>query len=69
MSNLIKQIVTVSELKAGDTVEIDGELKTVSNTYLKHCPFMGYTLYGSTFHKGVTKVTFKVPTAFGIRYE
>jgi len=61
-------IVSVSKIVAGNTVRINGELKTVSNKDLKHCPFFGATLFGDSFRKGVEKITFKVPTAKGYRY-
>ncbi len=67
--NIIKTCVSVAELKNGDTVEIDGNLSTVSRRHLKHCPFMGCTFKGDCFVGGIIRITFKVPTAHGHRYE
>jgi hypothetical protein len=39
-------IVHMGTLRVGDTVIIDGVMKTIGKNYLKHCPFMGTTLYG-----------------------
>lgn len=36
----------VHQLRAGDTVLIDGSLRTVTGKDLKNCPFMGATLWG-----------------------
>jgi hypothetical protein len=65
----IKTTVKVSELKHGDTVEIDGNLKTVSRDHLKKDELFGYTFQGDPHRDGITKVVFKVPTAFGFRFE
>lgn len=65
----IRKTVKVSELKHGDTVEIDGNLKTVSREHIKHNELFGYTFQGDPYLLGITKVTFKVPTAFGFRFE
>jgi len=67
--NIIRTTVKISDLKHGDTVEIDGQLKTVNKKYLKHNPLFGWSFEGAPFPRGITKVVFKVPTAFGFRYQ
>lgn len=66
--NQIKKTVPVSTLKAGDTVEIDGKLETVSRHHLKK-GFTGDTYKGSPYRNGITKIVFKVPVANGYRYQ
>jgi hypothetical protein len=36
----------VSSIRPGDTVVIDGIAKTVGRQYIKHCSFMGSSIYG-----------------------
>lgn len=67
--NFYRKIVNVSELKNGDTVEINGKIETLSSRYLKNCPFLGVTYKGDTFRSGITKIIFVVPTANGFRHE
>jgi hypothetical protein len=67
--NVIRTTLSVSKLKRGDTVEVDGQLITVGEHMLKHCNFMGWTFNGAPYRQGITRVVFKVPTAFGYRYE
>ncbi len=49
--------VHISEITVGDTVYIDGVLRTVSRA--NFCPdgFMGPTLFGDSFHLGTKKIT------------
>jgi endonuclease III len=65
MSNLIKTIISVSDLRQGMTVEIDGNLKTVSLNKIKQ----NYIYDGQRYKDGITRVQFVVPTAFGVRVE
>lgn len=67
-AGVIKTTVSLDELKNGDTVEIGGQLETVSLKYLKHCSFMGRTYKGHPYRQGITRVRFVVPTAGGVRY-
>ncbi len=67
-SNLARKIVPIADLKNGDTVEISGELETVSSTHLTR-GFMGYSYKGDTHRNGIVKVTFNAPIANGFRYE
>ena len=67
--NFTRETVLVTDLKHGDTVEVDGGLETVSKTHLKHCNFIGNTYKGNTFRNGITKIIFIVQTSDGVRYE
>jgi len=69
MTNLIKNIVKLDALKTGDTVIINNTLETVDSNYLKRCPFMGVTYKGQPYRNGIIRVTFKVPTKNGFRYQ
>lgn len=62
--NIQRQAVHIDAIRAGDTVEIDGVLKTVCPGDLKKCPDMGVTLFGDSYRLGtmaVVKVTFVLP--------
>jgi hypothetical protein len=67
VDNLKKAVVMVVDLKHGDTVQINGELETVSRNHLKR-GFTGWTYKGDPHPNGITKVTFVVPTGKGVRY-
>ena len=67
-TNLIRETVPVSSLKNGDTVEIGGELQTVSPSDLSN-GFMGHTFRGDPFRGGGVRGTFKVKTLNGYRYQ
>lgn len=42
----------ISEIKTGDTVLHDGELKTVCANNIKRCDLMGITLFGDSYLLG-----------------
>ena len=42
----------VSDIRAGDTVLIDGHLKTISKINIKRDSFMGTTLFGDSYNCG-----------------
>ena len=42
----------ISQIKQGDTVMIDGEMRTVGNHNIKHDEFMGLTLFGDSYRLG-----------------
>ena len=65
---LIRKTVPVADLQNGDTVEISGKLETVSRSHLKR-GFHGHTYKGDPDKNGIVKVTFKVLSANGFRYE
>lgn len=48
--------VLIRDLLTGDTVLINGVLKTVCKHDVKFCSFMGYSLFGSCYPKMVNKV-------------
>jgi hypothetical protein len=51
----------INNIEVGDTVEIDGELKTVGKDDIKSDSFLGRTLFGDCFSLGyepVRKVIF-----------
>jgi hypothetical protein len=64
----IRKVVSVKDLKHGDTVEVNEVLETVSRSHLKR-GFCGYTYKGEPHVCGIIKVTFAVPTANGVRHE
>lgn len=66
--NTIKKTISVADLKAGDTVEIDGRMETVSAHHLR-IGFTGATYKGDPHHRGIIRVNFRVPTAKGFRIE
>ncbi len=71
MENIVKEIVHASQIQAGDTVEISGELRTVCKSNIGKCSFMGVSLFGLTHfpetgYQKVTRVKFKVPTNNGL---
>jgi hypothetical protein len=52
MDNTICERVHINEIKVGDTVVYQGELKTVDGQCLKHKGFCGTTLWGDSFKVG-----------------
>lgn len=55
MNYSIKQ-VHVSTISAGDTVMIDGVMKTVSQQDIKRDPFLGHSLFGYGYNCGTKPV-------------
>ena len=49
-------LVHIAELKPGDTVIHNGEIKTVCKSDLKYDTFMGHTLFGDSYQLGDIKV-------------
>lgn len=49
-------LVNINTLVNGDTVEHEGEPRTVSNQNYKYDPFMGWCLYGDSYHSGYKPV-------------
>jgi hypothetical protein len=47
----------ISDIKAGDTVEHNGGLRTVCQRDIKRDPFMGTSLFGDTYRCGTRPVT------------
>jgi hypothetical protein len=53
--------VHISQIRNGDTILHNGEVKTVSGNNIKSSKFMGKTLFGDSYnlgHKLVTKINF-----------
>lgn len=46
----------ISDIKAGDTILHNGEVKTVSGNNIKGNPFIGKTLFGDSYNLGYKKV-------------
>lgn len=54
--------VNIESIKSGDTIQHNGELRTVCASDIKHSDFMGTTIFGDSYRLGylpVIKVTFK----------
>lgn len=70
MDNIIREVVNASLIKGGDTIEINGVLRTVCEKNIHRGGFMGTSIFGITyFENGYQKVTcvkFVVPTNNGI---
>jgi hypothetical protein len=61
MYNYEIKIINIQEVQAGDTVEHNGQLKTVCQNNI-HTGFIGITLFGDSYRMGtipVKKVIFK----------
>lgn len=72
MDNAIIKKVHISRISAGDTIEHNGELRTVGKSDIKTGIFFGTTIFGDSYKKGtdpVKKVTFVVPTNNGVRHQ
>ena len=46
----------ISDIKAGDTILHNGEVKTVSGNNIKGSTFIGKTLFGDSYNLGYKKV-------------
>ncbi len=68
MSNIVEIPTDINNIKAGDTVMIDGQLRTVGKNNIKYGGFMGTSLFGDSSKRTITKVLFAVPTNNGIVY-
>jgi hypothetical protein len=61
MARIINK-VHISTIQPGDVIFHNGADRTLSQKDIKHCPFMGTTVFGDSYHLGykqVNKVTFK----------
>ncbi|MEX0597122.1 MAG: hypothetical protein WD512_11535 [Candidatus Paceibacterota bacterium] len=64
MNNTTTQNVHISTITIGDTIEHNGQLKTVTATNIGGDSFIGRTLFGDSYNSGrkqVKKVSFIVP--------
>lgn len=60
---MTKSQVHINQIVVGDTVEHNGQIVTVGSKDIKHCNFMGVSIFGDSYHSGhklVTKIEFKV---------
>jgi len=53
----MEEQVHITEIKSGDAIMHNGELKTVCNRTLKRSEFMGTTLFGDSYSLGYKLVT------------
>jgi hypothetical protein len=54
----------IGNLRAGDTIMHNGEMKTVSGNNIKRDSFMGTSVFGDTYnhgHKPIEKINFTKP--------
>lgn len=61
MTNHTTEKTHISNIRQGDTIFHNGEMKTVSGNNIKRDPFIGTTLFGDSYHSGnkpVEKITF-----------
>lgn len=69
-SNIIRSEIRISDLQQGMTVEKNGHLITVSKKHITFDSLFGrYCFQGDGSKEFITRVQFKVPTAYGFRLE
>ena len=73
MDNIVREVVHVSQVAGGDTIEIDGVLRTVCQKDIHTGGFCGTSIFGMTYfpntgYQKVVKVKFIVPTNNGVVY-
>jgi len=73
MDNIVREVVHASQIAAGDTIEIKGELRTVCSKDIHSGGFCGTSIFGITYfpetgYQKVVRVKFAVPTSDGIVY-
>jgi hypothetical protein len=56
MQNAKLNPVHISQIAAGDTIEHEGALRTVSGNNIKKDSFMGTTLFGDSYRLGTKPV-------------
>ena len=49
--------IHISQIRVGDTILHNGEIKTVSGSNIKKCSFMGISLFGDSYNLGYKLVT------------
>lgn len=68
--NIVRSDIRISDLQQGMTVEKDGNLITVSKKHITFDSlFCRYCFQGDGSKEFITRVQFKVPTAYGFRLE
>lgn len=53
-----KELINKEEVKANDTIIINGKATTISAKYIKNDPFLGVTINGINFRKKIERVLF-----------
>lgn len=56
MSAFNFKLVHITTIRAGDTIEHEGQLRTVCACDIKTGGFMGTTIFGDSYHMGHKKV-------------
>ena len=46
----------ISNVRHGDKILHNGELKTLTDSNIKHCPFEGISIWGDSYHSGYKPV-------------
>ena len=70
VSNIVRSEIRISDLQQGMTVEKDGNLMTVSKKHITFDPLFGrYCFQGDGSKEFITRIQFKVLTAYGFRLE
>jgi|14BtaG_2_1085337.scaffolds.fasta_scaffold21476_3 hypothetical protein len=46
----------ISKVCSGDTIFHQGEIKTLGDRWISHCPFMGKSIWGDSYHSGYKPV-------------
>lgn len=52
MSEFKEKLVHINDIKPGDTVKHDGEMKTVSKININRGGFMGTSIFGDSYMSG-----------------
>lgn len=52
----VMENIHISEIRGGDAILHNGEVKTVSNCDIKEDAFMGRTIFGDSYNLGYKKV-------------
>lgn len=56
MTNAKLEPVHISQISAGDTIQHNGKLTTISAKNIKRDTFIGITLFGDSYHSGYKPV-------------
>ena len=69
-NNIIRSEIEIKDLLQGMTVEVNGKFITVSIKHITFDSFFGrYCFQGDGSKDKITRIQFKVPTAYGFRLE
>lgn len=56
INNIKIELVHISQISVGDTIEFDGIIRTVSANNIKRDTFYGTTLFGDSYNLGTKRV-------------